>query len=273
MNTRTALVTGASSGIGEATARLLKKRGFTVYAAARRVERMEPLKAEGIHVLPLDITDDASIRTCVETIVAREGRIDVLVNNAGYGSYGAVEDVPLEEARRQFEVNIFGLARLTQLVLPKMRESRFGKIVNITSVGGKVYTPFGAWYHATKHALEGWSDALRIETAPFDIDVVIVEPGGIRTPWGGIAADHLRETSGSGAYAEAATKAADGMAKAYAGKQLSDPSVIAQTVVRAVTAAKPRTRYAAGYMAKPVLFLRWLLPDRLFDRMIASMVA
>jgi short-subunit dehydrogenase len=273
MNTRTALVTGASSGIGEATARLLKKRGFTVYAAARRVERMEPLKAEGIHVLPFDITDDASIRTCVETILAREGRIDVLVNSAGYGSYGAVEDVPLEEARRQFEVNIFGLARLTQLVLPKMRENRFGKIVNITSVGGKVYTPFGAWYHATKHALEGWSDALRIETAPFDIDVVIVEPGGIRTPWGGIAVDHLRETSGSGAYAEAASKAADGMAKAYAGKQLSDPSVIAQTVAKAVTAAKPRTRYAAGYMAKPVLFLRWLLPDRLFDRMIASMVA
>jgi NAD(P)-dependent dehydrogenase (short-subunit alcohol dehydrogenase family) len=234
---------------------------------------MEPLKAEGIHVLPFDITDDASIRTCVETILAREGRIDVLVNNAGYGSYGAVEDVPLEEARRQFEVNIFGLARLTQLVLPKMRENRFGKIVNITSVGGKVYTPFGAWYHATKHALEGWSDALRIETAPFDIDVVIVEPGGIRTPWGGIAVDHLRETSGSGAYAEAASKAADGMAKAYAGKQLSDPSVIAQTVAKAVTAAKPRTRYAAGYMAKPVLFLRWLLPDRLFDRMIASMVA
>jgi NAD(P)-dependent dehydrogenase (short-subunit alcohol dehydrogenase family) len=273
MNTRTALVTGASSGIGEATARLLKRRGFTVYAAARRVARMEPLVAEGIHVLPLDITDDASIRTCVETILAREGRIDVLVNNAGYGSYGAVEDVPLEEARRQFEVNIFGLARLTQLVLPRMRENRFGKIVNVTSVGGKIYSPFGAWYHATKHALEGWSDALRIETAPFGIDVVIVEPGGIQTQWGGIAVDHLRETSGSGAYAEAATKAADGIAKAYAGKQFSAPSVIAQTIAKAVTAAKPRTRYAAGYMAKPVLFLRWLLPDRRFDRMSASMVA
>lgn len=273
MNTRIALVTGASSGIGEATARLLRKRGFTVYAVARRVERMKPLEAEGIHVLPLDLTEDASIRTCVETIRAREGRIDILVNNAGYGSYGAVEDVTIEEARRQFEVNIFGLARLTQLVLPGMRANRFGKIVNITSIGGKIYTPFGAWYHATKHALEGWSDALRIETAPFDIDVIIVEPGGIRTPWGAIAVDHLRETSGSGAYAEAVAKAADGMTKAYAGRQLSDPSVIAQTIAAAVTAARPRTRYAAGYMAKPALFLRWLLPDRLFDRVIASMVA
>ncbi|NYG46807.1 NAD(P)-dependent dehydrogenase (short-subunit alcohol dehydrogenase family) [Bradyrhizobium sp. IAR9] len=267
------MVTGASSGIGEATARLLKKKGFTVYAAARRVEQMKPLEADGIHILPLDVTDEASIRTCVETITAREGRIDILVNNAGYGSYGAVEEVPIEEARRQFEVNIFGLARLTQLILPKMRENRFGKIVNITSIGGKIYTPFGAWYHATKHALEGWSDALRIETAPFGIDVIIVEPGGIRTPWGSIAVDHLRKTSGSGAYAAGVKKAADGMAKLYGGKQLSDPLVIAKTVARAVTAGKPRTRYAAGYMAGPVLFLRWLLPDRVFDRMITSMAA
>ncbi|WP_175873199.1 oxidoreductase [Burkholderia sp. BCC0397] len=270
MNTRIALVTGASSGIGDATARLLKKNGLTVYAAARRVEQMKPLEAAGIHVLPLDVTDETSVRTCIETILEREGRIDILVNNAGYGSYGAVEDVTIEEARRQFEVNIFGLARLTQLVLPKMRENRFGKIVNVTSVGGKIYTLFGAWYHATKHALEGWSDALRIETAPFNVDVVIVEPGGIRTPWGAIAVDHLRKTSGSGAYAAAVATAADGMAKLYAGKQLSDPSVIAQTIAKAVTAAKPRTRYAAGYMARPVLFLRWLLPDRLFDRIIVS---
>ncbi|MEA1673251.1 oxidoreductase [Nitrospirillum sp. BR 11163] len=271
MKAKTALVTGASSGIGAATARLLKKEGFTVYAAARRVELMKPLEEEGIRVLPLDITDEASVHACVEAIQAREGRIDIVVNNAGYGSYGAVEEVPLEEARRQFEVNIFGLARLTQLVLPAMRENHFGKIVNVTSIGGKIYSPFGAWYHATKHALEGWSDALRIETAPFGIDVIIVEPGGIRTPWGGIAVDHLRRTSGSSAYAAAVRKVADGMAKLYAGNQLSDPSVVGQTIARAVTAARPRTRYAVGYMARTVLFMRWLLPDRLFDRMIVSM--
>ena len=268
-----ALITGGSSGIGEATARELKRRGFTVYAAARRVEQMRPLEAEGIHILPLDVTDEASIQSCVAAILDREGRIDVLVNNAGYGSYGAVEDVPIEEARRQFDVNIFGLARLTQLIVPTMRENRSGKIVNITSIGGKIYTPFGAWYHATKHALEGWSDSLRIELAPFNVDVIIVEPGGIKTPWGKIAVDHLRATSGSGAYATAVAKAADGMAELYGGKRLSDPSVIAATIARAVTARRPLTRYAAGYMAKTVLFLRWLLPDRLFDRMIVSMAA
>jgi short-subunit dehydrogenase len=273
MNARTALVTGASSGIGEATARLLKKEGFTVYAAARRVDVMKPLEAEDIHVLPLDLTDETSIQTCVDAILAREGRIDVLVNNAGYGYFGAIEDVTIEEARRQFEVNVFGLARLTQLVLPKMRENRFGKIVNVTSIAGKISMPFGGWYHATKYALEGWSDALRIETAPFGIDVIIVEPGGIKTPWGDIAVDHLRKTSGSGAYAAAAAQSADSMAKYYAGKQLSDPLVIAQTIGRAVTAARPQTRYAAGNLAKTILFLRWLLSDRLFDRMIVSMAS
>jgi NAD(P)-dependent dehydrogenase (short-subunit alcohol dehydrogenase family) len=271
MSARTALVTGASSGIGEATARLLKNEGFTVYAAARRVDVMKLLETEGIHVLPLDLIDETSIQTCVDAILAREGRIDVLVNNAGYGSFGAIEDVTIEEARRQFEVNVFGLARLTQLVLPKMRENRFGKIVNVTSIGGKISMPFGGWYHATKYALEGWSDVLRIETAPFGIDVIIVEPGGIKTPWGGIAVDHLRKTSGSGAYAAAAAKSADSMAKYYAGTQLSDPLVIAQKIAQAVTTAKPQTRYVAGYLAKTILFLRWLLSDRLFDRMIVSM--
>ena len=273
MNAKTALITGASSGIGETTARLLQKEGFVVYAAARRVDAMQSLKADGVHVLPLDLTDETSIQSCVDAILAREGRIDVLINNAGYGSHGAIEDVTIEEARRQFEVNIFGLARLTQLVLPGMREHRFGKIINVTSIGGKMSMPFGGWYHATKYALEGWSDALRIETAPFGIDVIIVEPGGIKTPWGSIAADHLRKASGAGAYAEAATKAADGMAKYYAGKQLSDPLVIAQTIARAVTASKPQTRYAAGYLAKTILLLRWLLSDRLFDRMIVSMAS
>ncbi|KAB8125126.1 oxidoreductase [Komagataeibacter medellinensis] len=267
---KTALVTGGSSGIGAATARQLKAQGFIVYAVARHVEQMASMEAAGIHILPLDITDELSLQSCVETILAQQGRIDILVNNAGYGSYGAVEDVSIEEARRQFEVNLFGLARLTQLILPKMRESRFGRIVNVSSIGGKIYTPFGAWYHATKHALEGWSDCLRIETKPFGIDVIVVEPGGIRTSWSRIAVDHLRKTSATGPYAAAVTRAADGMTRVYASRQLSDPSVVATTILKAIGATKPKTRYHVGYMARTALTMRWLLSDRMFDRLITS---
>lgn len=265
---RTALVTGGSSGIGEATARRLAAEGFTVYAAARRVERMKHLAEDGINTIALDVTDEESARACVEAIVAAEGSLDVLVNNAGYGSYGAIEDVPIDEARRQFEVNIFGLARITQLVLPHMRAQGRGTIVNISSMGGKIYTPFGGWYHATKHALEGWSDCLRLEVQPFGIDVVVVEPGGIKTEWGMIAADNLAETSGSGPYAEGATTMAHAMRQRYVGDGLSDPGVIADTVLDAVTARRPRTRYASGYMARTSLFLRRVLSDRMFDRVI-----
>ncbi len=268
---KTALVTGASSGIGESTVEQLLAAGATVYAAARRVEKMSDLQKKGAHLIKMDVTDEASMTAGINTILKKEGSIDILINNAGYGSYGAVEDVPIDEARRQFEVNIFGLARLTQLVLPKMRQNRYGKIVNISSMGGKIYTPFGAWYHATKHALEGFSDCLRYETAPFDIDVIIIEPGGIATPWGAIAAENLKKTSGNGAYAEAANKAADQTAEMYSGDQLSPPSLIAETIVKAVTANRPRTRYAIGYMARPTIFLRRILSDRMFDRIINMM--
>jgi NAD(P)-dependent dehydrogenase (short-subunit alcohol dehydrogenase family) len=204
----------------------------------------------------------------VKSIIEREGRIDILVNNAGYGSYGAIEDIPISEARRQFEVNLFGLARLTQAVLPSMRAKRFGRIVNISSIAGKIYTPFGGWYHATKFALEGFSDCLRLEVEPFGINVVVVEPGGIKTEWGTIAAEHLRKTSGSGAYAEAANKAANNMRRTYQGDRLSPPSLIADVILEAVVARKPRTRYAVGLGAKPMLIMRRWLSDRMFDRLI-----
>ncbi len=271
MDKKVALITGASSGIGESAAILLHKAGFIVYGAARRVEKMKSLEAIGISVISLDITDEDSIVNCVNTIIQKEGSIDVLVNNAGYGSFGAVEDVPMEEARRQFDVNIFGLARLTQLVLPKMRENSFGKIVNISSMGGKVYTPFGAWYHATKHALEGWSDCLRIEVKPFGIDVVVVEPGGIKTPWGQIAADNLKKTSGNGAYAESANNAAEGTAKMYSSNQLTNPEAIGKVILKAVTTRRPKTRYVKGYMAKPSIFMRKWFGDRFFDRVLKAM--
>ncbi|MGL5066248.1 MAG: oxidoreductase [Sarcina sp.] len=178
---KVALITGASSGIGFDTAIELQKKGYIIYGAARRVDRLETLKKNGINVIALDVTNEESMVKCVETILAKEGRIDVLVNNAGYGSFGAIEDVSMEEARRQVEVNVFGLARMTQLVLPSMRANKYGKIVNISSMAGKMHTPFGGWYHATKFAVEGFSDCLRMEVAEFGIDVILVEPGGIKT--------------------------------------------------------------------------------------------
>lgn len=273
MAPKVALVTGASSGIGESTARELLERGYTVYGAARRVERMADLAERGVRTLALDVTDEESVEKAVAAIVAESGRIDLLVNNAGYGSYGAVEDVPLSEARYQFEVNVFGAARLIQLVLPVMRAQRSGRIVNISSMGGKIYTPLGAWYHGTKFALEGFSDALRMEVRPFGIDVVVVEPGGIATEWGNIAVDHMKEVSGKGAYSDLAGKLAKGMNSGINARMMSQPSVIAKTVGKAATARRPRTRYAAGFGAKPLIFLRRVLPDRAFDTLIMRAVA
>jgi NAD(P)-dependent dehydrogenase (short-subunit alcohol dehydrogenase family) len=262
----TALVTGASSGIGEATALSLAAAGYTVYGAARRVERMKDLEAKGVRILAMDVTNDASMVSGVEQIVAETGRVDVLVNNAGYGSYGALEDVPMSEAKYQFEVNVFGLARLTQLVLPHMRAQAGGRIINISSVGGKIYEPLGSWYHATKFAVEGLSDSLRLELKPFGVHVVVIEPGGIRTEWSGIAADNLLKASGDTAYADQARRGAAVLSLAESDPMItSGPEVIAKAIVKACKARRPRPRYAVGGGAKPVVYTRWLLPDRAFD--------
>jgi NAD(P)-dependent dehydrogenase (short-subunit alcohol dehydrogenase family) len=260
-----ALVTGASSGIGEATVRRLLAEGWQVYAAARRVERMQPLAALGARVIALDLCDDASMVAAVDTVRGEQGRLDALVNNAGYGSYGALEDVPLEEARRQFEVNVFGLARLTQLALPMMRAQRGGAVVNLTSIGGKMHEPMGSWYHATKFAVEGLSDCLRMELAPFGIHVVIVEPGAIRTEWGGIAHQSLLARSGHTAYAEQAASHARMLASGEDSSMASPPEVVAATIAKALAARRPRTRYATGGGARIILLLRRLLGDRGFD--------
>lgn len=259
------LITGATSGIGFQTAEYLSKEGHIVYGAGRRVDKLEQLKALGVRGVKLDITDEQSMLTAVNEIISEEGRIDVLVNNAGYGSYGAVEDVEIAEAKKQFEVNLFGLSRLTQLVLPHMRKQRSGTIINISSMGGRVTTYFGAWYHATKYALEGFSDALRMEVKEFGIDVVLVEPGGIKTDWGFIAADHLADSAKNGPYKLAAQKTADGMRKQYNGKMMSDPIVIAKIIAKAIATKKPRTRYLIGFGAKPLVFMHTILPTRLFD--------
>lgn len=265
---RTVLVTGASSGIGEATARSFLERGWTVYAAARRTEKMEALARAGALVQPLDVTCEASITSLVSRIDADHGHLEVLVNNAGIGVYGSVEEVPMEEARRQFEVNLFGIARLTQLALPAMRAARSGTIVNVSSIGGRVYTPMGAWYHASKHALEGWSDCLRLEVAPFGIHVVVVEPGAIETEFAEIAITPLLERSEGGPYAAFAGRMAAATRRAYLDKKASPPDLIAGIIRKAVESKHPKTRYVAGYLGKPVIWARRLLGDRGFDWMV-----
>jgi len=265
MTTRVALVTGGSSGIGEATALALREAGLEVYAVARRVDRMADLESAGVHAFAMDVTDDAAMVAGIDRIVRERGRIDVLINNAGYGSFGAVEDVPIEEARRQFEVNLFGLARLTQLVTPYMRSQKSGTIINISSVGGVIYEPFGAWYHATKFAVEGLSDSLRVELRPFGIHVAIVRPGGVLTEWNTISRDSLLETSRGGAYEKYAARAVRALKSADNKLLSSTPDVIAKTIVKAATAQRPSSRYHAGRGSILLPATRRLLPDRAFD--------
>lgn len=272
-NQKVILVTGASSGIGKATALQLIGEGHIVYGAARRLEKMKDLEDAGGHALAMDVTDEESMQKAVNHILEANKKIDVLVNNAGYAIYGAVEDTTIEDARRQFEVNIFGLARLTQLVLPNMRERKSGTIINISSMGGKMYTPLGAWYHATKHALEGWSDCLRLELMQFGIDVVIVEPGIIRTEFGDVMSAPMMERSGKGPYAKLAQAINNATKESYQDpKSSSPPSVIANAISKAIAAKKPKTRYRVGKLAKPMVFLRVFGGDKLFDKAVMSQV-
>ena len=263
------LVTGASSGIGYDAAAELARLGHTVYAAARRVALMEPLRSLGVIPVALDVTSEESISACLDTV----GDVDVLVNNAGYGYFGPIETVPMEDARRQLEVNLFGLARLCQKVLPGMRAKGSGRIVNIGSVAGKAVLNFGGWYNVSKFAVEAFSDALRMEMKPFGVSVVLIEPGSIKTGWGDIAADHLAESTRGTAYEEAGTREASAIHKVYSLSVLSAPSVVTRCIVRAVLARRPRTRYRPGLGASNIVFWHALLPDRWWDainRQLAS---
>ena len=264
------LITGASSGIGFDAARMLALQGHKVFAAARRVELMEPLKEQGVVPIQMDVTDEKSLSNGVELVVTAEGHIDVLVNNAGYGYFGAIETTPISEARRQMEVNVFGLARLTQMVLPVMRKQGSGLIVNTSSIAGKITLPFGGWYHVSKFSVEAFSDALRIEVKPFGIDVAIIEPGGIRTDWGIIAARHLRENAKGTPYESSAVPEADLLHKAYSGRYLSSPAVIARAISRAVGSRRPKARYRVGRFAHLGVFVHWLLPARWWDALMRA---
>ena len=272
MNTqKVALITGASSGIGKAIAFQLMDDGLTVYATARRLEKMRDLEQRGAIALKMDITVENDIQRIVKQIETDGNSVNILVNNAGYGSYGAMEDTTIEDARRQFEVNLFGLACLTKAVLPIMRTNKSGKIINISSTGGKVHTLLGSWYNATKHALEGWSDCLRLELAPFNIDVVIIEPGAIKSEFIDVMLDPMLKRSGNSAYSAMAKKMEQTARKFNERGNASNPSVIAKVVSQAIKAKKPKTRYATGKFAKPLIFIRKWIGDRLFDKIIMSL--
>jgi NAD(P)-dependent dehydrogenase (short-subunit alcohol dehydrogenase family) len=268
------LVTGCSSGIGHATADKLARAGWTVYATARRPETIQDLEAAGCRTLALDVCDEESMRAAVETIESAEGAVGVLVNNAGYSQSGAVEDVPLDQVRRQFETNVFGLVRLTQLVLPKMRAQRWGKIVNISSIGGKMVFPGGGFYHATKHSVEAISDALRFELKGFGINVIVVEPGLIKTGFGDVAAGSIADAVPSeGDYARFNSAVAKVTKGAYEGplaKLGGGPEKVARAIEKAISARRPKTRYPVTASAHMLLRQRRLMTDRMWDRMLRT---
>ncbi len=264
------LITGASSGIGKATAIRLINEGYIVYATARRMDKLNELAGHGARVLQLDVNDHEAVQHTVSVIVKEQGRIDVLFNNAGYGIIGAVEDVDITEAREQFETNVFGVAALTKAVLPIMRQQQSGRIINTSSMSGKVYAPLSSWYHASKHALEGWSDCLRLEVKPFGIDVVIIEPGMIATEFGDVSIPHMKQLAAPGPYSSMYKALLAAVEKSIQKAQSSSPDVIANVVSKAIKAEKPAIRYVAGNFAKPALFIRRWFGDRIYDKIVMS---
>jgi len=266
---RAVLITGCSSGIGAATARRLVQRGWRVYASARRPETLEELRRLGCETLALDVTSEASMAAAVESVERREGAVGILVNNAGYQQSGAIEEVTRERWQRQFDTNVFGLVRLTQMVLPGMRRQGWGRIVNISSIGGTLTFPGGGAYHASKHALEAISDALRFEVRSFGIDVIVVQPGLIRTHFSDAAIHSLEAPGATSPYATLNESVAHTVRESYARGPVAffagTAEEVAQVIERAVKAKRPRTRYRASISAPLILGLRAILPDRLWD--------
>ncbi len=269
------LITCCSTGIGRATAERLARSGWTVYATARSTDSIADLGRAGCRVLELDVTDEESMRAAVASVEHAEGAVGVLVNNAGYSLSGAIESVPLDEVRRQFETNVFGLVRLSQLVLPAMRRQGFGRIVNLSSMGGRVTLPGGGFYHASKHAVEALSDALRFEVQGFGVDVVVIEPGLIRTGFAdaavGTIADRSEDPAGPyDGFNQAVAAATAGAYRNGIGRTLGGgPETVARAIEKAISAGRPHTRYRVTGSARLFLTLRRLLPDRLWDALVA----
>jgi NAD(P)-dependent dehydrogenase (short-subunit alcohol dehydrogenase family) len=265
------LITGCSSGIGRAAAERLARAGMTVYASARSLESIEDLKSAGCRTLALDVTDEDSMRAAVEEVERAEGAVGALVNNAGYSQSGAVETVPLGDVRRQFETNVFGLLRMSQLVLPAMRREGRGRIVNVSSMGGKLTFPGGGIYHATKHAVEAISDALRFEVRGFGVQVVVIEPGLIRTGFGDAAVASVpREDGPYGEFNSAVAAVTAGVHDGPLGRLGAGPEAVAKAIERALTADRPRTRYKVTASARVLMAQRSLLPDRAWDAVVGT---
>ena len=267
------LITGCSTGIGRATAERLAKKGWNVYAPARRLESIEDLMQKGCKTLALDVTDEASMRAAVDQVVAEEGAVGALVNNAGYSQSGALESVPMDQLRRQFETNVFGLLRMCQLVLPGMREQRDGRIVNVSSMGGRLTFPGGGAYHATKYAVEALSDVLRFEVAGFGVHVVLIEPGLIRTRFGEAAVGSMSDIEADGPYAKFNAAVAATTAGAYSGPLArlgAGPDAVARTIEKALTKSRPKARYPVTASARLMLAQHAILPDRAWDAMVGT---
>jgi NAD(P)-dependent dehydrogenase (short-subunit alcohol dehydrogenase family) len=262
------LITGCSSGIGHATAELLAREGWTVYATARKPETLSDLERAGCKTLALDVTDEDSMKAAVDSVVQAEGAVGVLVNNAGYSQSGAVESVPLDQVRRQFETNVFGLIGMCQLVLPGMRDQHWGRIVNLSSMGGRLTFPGGGLYHASKYAVESISDALRFEVRGFGVEVIVIEPGLIVTNFGETAAGSVGSAPGGGPYADFNRGVARATEQVYKGplaKLGGQPEVVAKTIAGALKADRPKTRYPVTASAHLMINQRRLMPDRLWD--------
>jgi NAD(P)-dependent dehydrogenase (short-subunit alcohol dehydrogenase family) len=275
MSSRAVLITGCSSGIGAATAAHLVETGWTVYATARRIETLGELEAKGCRTLALDVTDEASCRAAVEAVEAAEGAVGVLVNNAGYSQSGAVESIPDERVRAQFDTNVFGPLTLCRLVLPKMREQRWGKIVNVSSMGGEFTFPGGGVYHATKHAIEALSDALRYEVAGFGVDVIVIQPGLITTDFSTRTAAEIDAVAvDAGPYATfnqaVATASKDAYEKGFVARLGGPPQAVAETIGKALAAERPRPRYKVTASARVMTGLHALAGDRGWDRILRS---
>ena len=266
------LITGASSGIGKDTALSLIKEGHVVYGVARRLEMMKDIVQAGGHAIKMDILKERNIDNVVNQIIKEQSRVDVLINNAGYGLWGAVETISIDEAKRQFDVNIFGLAYLTKKIIPIMRKQKSGKIINMSSMGGKVYTPFGAWYHATKYALEGWSDCLRIELKSFGIDVILIEPGVIKTEFQDVMMNSTVERSIGTPYEKKLKDLEKATNEMYARGIGSPPSTITKLIIKAINSHNPKRRYVGGLFAKPMLFIKKWFGDKMYEKAIMSQI-
>ncbi|MCH4889866.1 SDR family NAD(P)-dependent oxidoreductase [Acidaminobacter sp. JC074] len=267
------VITGASSGLGKAAALRLIKEGHIVYGLARRLNKMKDLVQAGGHAIQLDVREFEKIPAIMDDIIKTEGHIDVLWNNAGLDVMGAIETVSLSDAKTQMDVNLFGLSEVSKAIIPHMRKKGQGLIINTSSVGGKIHSPLNAWYHASKYAVEGFSDCMRMELKEFGIKVVILEPGMVRSELGSVMVGPLEKRSKGSPYESLVNKLIINYHKQYApsNKRISQPYIVGDLLVKIIKSNNPRTRYTVGYMARASLFMKRVLSDKVYDQVILKM--